>query len=273
MGTYSIRHKVIDDAIEVEHLLKDILKNAFRIIPSNKKLKAFGVGRQNLPAQSRLDILDDLGFLEKRLYDEIILVFQIRNKFAHLKECRTFLDLKKLDSGAEFLKTLSRKLDLAEELRNAEEGYILYWNFVVYFVIDELKLLNRELIAGMMDEFERYLASEIFKQFGPLLKNHDTLFFRQNKEVELDMAKYLNSLLSFIQLQYIELGKSIDVINKPELFEQIFKKRGDYEDYIAFSKMVSEPLTNHPESQSPSSESHSDLPGDTPSPPATQIKP
>jgi hypothetical protein len=248
------------------------LLRAFRITDPAKEKKALGRKGSNITAQNRLDLLYDMDYIPLDAYNDIKLILEIRNKYAHNDIYTDFTSLN-LPGNNQAYNSL-KKIQIALEGEWALEKELnLKWGYVVNSALIFLSNLEKELISGMMEEFEKFLSHSIYLNLGIVFSEHYKSFSNEFAEKEFQMKDYINSLSEYIVIRRHEFGKSIDVKANPEYFPEIFKRRGTLQEYEQLSKKASKLSKNPPESQSPSSESPSGSPDDTPPPPPSHTQP
>ena len=88
-----LRSSILLCAIREENEISRALKYLLRTVrPDSKTL---GNKSSSLSFKSKVDLLFDIGDLEKPAYDKLILFMEIRNQFIHNPMCNSFADLAK----------------------------------------------------------------------------------------------------------------------------------------------------------------------------------
>ena len=120
----SFRSMVLECAIQIEKLITELIMLYLDVTDDN--LKAFGNDSSNIAFSDKLNILLDIGvFRDKKkkalkIYNQCVLVSQIRNKVVHVYDCNTFISTMKMIKGGsdKLLPHLQENEDTGDEEMN-----------------------------------------------------------------------------------------------------------------------------------------------------------
>lgn len=222
------RFRVIDDAIDIESHLVTIVQYAFRLYA--KKPKATGSNSSAITAKNRLDLLWDANFISPELHKSIDYIFQVRNKFAHLKECNNWTALRQYDNGKVALDHIKKESNLSPQKSESDEEYLTKcWVEFVNGVNLQLDKLRFELIGGIHVEVLRFYSEVLLtKHLSDIFHQHHLDFINKHPQQRNNplLIEYLNKLGDKVSKHLFTL---IDDHNKLSLEEQlrIFEKRTD----------------------------------------------
>ena len=276
----NIRHIIIDDALLIESYLTICVGNLLRIGDFSKSM-TLGFTNFALSSRAKIQILKDLKLFNSssKMESDLIKIFEIRNKFAHLVEVDSFVKLSQIakDLG-DYLKN-NCKEQTSEEILNiisvkgnkknnnnkinqkGKKG-----NETKHLVFDEKYLfaayqrLHSRIQFGLMEIFQKIqggLLSEIHSFFlvKAVIDKPDEIaeFIKielQNKKIKSITIEKLNHLLPKI------IGPAIKAValkineeyRKSGNIDSIFSKEADLNEFLPYLESMSNhtPSTNSP---------------------------
>nr|WP_288835567.1 hypothetical protein [uncultured Flavobacterium sp.] len=167
MKKYNIdlRSKILMYSIQQEALSSEVIKKFLRI--SKQDLKTLGNKTSSFSFKNKIDLLFDIGDIEKEEYPFLIKFMEIRNQFIHNPTCSTFLDLKiENNEYTNFLKK-NFKNDIVEEEQSLSDSY----DELNVFCKQLLIKLDKEYDEGITKEQHRFLNAELENNFESIFSN------------------------------------------------------------------------------------------------------
>ena len=90
----ALRSSILLCSIREENEVSKALKYLLRTVKDGSK--TLGNKSSSLSFKTKVDLLSDIGDLDKTEYDRLILFMEIRNQFIHNPECNSFADFGKV---------------------------------------------------------------------------------------------------------------------------------------------------------------------------------
>ncbi|MCG9909961.1 MAG: hypothetical protein MH137_01560 [Flavobacteriales bacterium] len=160
------RYFVIDSTIQIEHLISKTLGIILGIDWKNSK--SFGFKSSSLSFNQKVFIIQDLGKSDKLLVDKLDCLIQIRNKFAHVYEVKTFEDFFSLSTSTNDVKKKLERYYISDNLKNDENKYQSYFTKLTYDIVNSLIaiIINHEVERGKKNykkDLNQKVVNELFK--------------------------------------------------------------------------------------------------------------
>lgn len=167
MKKYNIdlRSKILMYSIKQEELSSEIVKKFLRI--SKHDLKTLGNKISSFSFKNKIDLLFDIGDIEKEQYSFLIKFMEIRNQFIHNPTCSTFLDLKRENN--ELTNYIKKKFEnrIVDEEQSLSESFDKLNEFSNQVLIK----LDKEYDEGITRELHRFLDAKLESNFESILIN------------------------------------------------------------------------------------------------------
>ena len=160
-----LRSYILDLALSIEELSTQIIKSLLRKIKTDSK--TLGNKSSSLSLKNKIDILYDLGDVDKKTYNKIIKFMEIRNQFIHNPECNTFTDL--VSNSPDLTKYLTT--EFKNTLKDQEKSLIESFKQLHIHSFSELLILLGEYKDGEQEEVNRYMNSLLVEDIVSILDN------------------------------------------------------------------------------------------------------
>lgn len=213
MEKYNIdlRSKILVYSIRQEELSTEIVKKFIRIV--KRDLKTLGNNSTNFSFKNKIDLLFDIGDLDKKQYPRFIKFMEIRNQFMHNPTCSTFLDLKSQNKEITNFLTTNFKNDIEDE----EQSLFKSLAELNAFCEEVLIKLDKEYDEGITKEIHRFLAAKLENNFESLLSKTIDELTKSERFNKSDIG-FIEFCFRCYRDEYI-----IDEINKVSKWETLEK--------------------------------------------------
>lgn len=217
-----LRGKVLEDSLNLEKLASDVIKSVLRIFKD--QTKTLGNKSSSLSFKNKIDLLFDIGELDKDKFDHLVKFMEIRNQFIHNHECNSFDDLVKINS--ELTNYLIK--NFSDGLKGKE--FDLFGGYLKLYLtcLGNLYILDREYNWGIEGDFRKHISEKILNNFDELTEKAVERFDIAKKEetfaVSYNTSKKQIDL--FIEVLKMEIKfKEIEVLKELELDHNVIYKR------------------------------------------------
>jgi hypothetical protein len=159
-----LRIQVLTNSLRLEQSASNILKAILRIL--KQKTKTLDNKSSSLSFKNKVDLMHDLNELSKEEYDNLIKFMEIRNQLIHNHECTSFLKLS--ETNPELSNFLKKKFPNSEP----DQEISLNKSYNELYVVCQggLLVLEKEYVAGLKIDFEKYVALQVEKRFDELIE-------------------------------------------------------------------------------------------------------
>lgn len=187
-----LRSTILICSIRTEEAASDIVRNMLRIIKGDSK--TLGNKSSSLSFKNKIDLLYDLGDLEKDEYAQCVKFMELRNQFMHNPNCNKFTDLEL--EAPDIAKFLKSKLPNDEQV--PESNYTESFRQLWVHVMAKLLTLKIEYRKGRSDEFMRFVRAKTFDNFDSIFKSANEAW-KEEKAKHRTQNKIVNP---FFQIGY-----------------------------------------------------------------------
>lgn len=223
-----LRSRIIAQVLRLEQTTSDLLISIFRI--NNKKPKTLGDKSSALSLKNKIDLLFDLGEIDKTDYTNAQKIMEIRNQFVHNHSADSFTSFKSINP--ELIKFLvdNRPKDLPNGL-SEEEQYLVTFIHIHRILLGKLLLSNIEYSNGVIKEMRKHLNDLTVENFDGIwqkavdeavqekIDSIDILFM---SKPDLDYSSIYSKLRMGIAKFQLEELKNLD---DPKKLENVYKRK------------------------------------------------
>ena len=163
-----LRSFVIGNVLRLEQTSTDAIRAILRMFKKNSK--TLGNQSSAFSFKTKIDLLYDLGELDKTHYLHLLKLMEIRNQFAHNVKATSFVELDKINPSIN--KHLSKYTPKEIEKKIDRES-ILILSFFELFKITAAKLLiiENEYHEGIQKEIRKYINDAIIENIDQIWNN------------------------------------------------------------------------------------------------------
>ncbi len=219
-----LRSFILQHAIRQEALTSEILKFIFRILKNDTK--TLDNTSSSLSFKNKIDLLLDLGDIEKKDHSHFIKLMEIRNQFAHNPKCTSFVALNNINSDyTKFLKNFKN------DEKKPEESLCVSYIFLFKHCHKILCQIKRSYQLGFLTELQRYQCYELlnnrFNDWITQTKQDFEGFWQKGKHTTETLASFkieffIMTLEAYKYKMFADISK--DVIENA-LYNQIFANK------------------------------------------------
>lgn len=217
-----LRGKVLEDSLNLEKLASNVIKSVLRIFKD--QTKTLGNKSSSLSFKNKIDLLFDIGELDKVKLDHLVKFMEIRNQFIHNHECNSFDDLVRINQ--ELTNYLIK--NFSDGLKGKE--FDLYGGYLKLYLtcFGNLYILDREYNWGIEGDFRKHISDKILNNFDELIEQSIERFDIAQKEdtfaISFDTSKKQIDL--FVNILRMEIKvKQLEELKELELDHNVIYKR------------------------------------------------
>lgn len=219
MENYNIglRSKILMCSIKQEELSAEVVKKFLRIFKQD--LKTLGNKTSSFSFKNKIDLLFDIGDIEKEQYPFFIKFMEIRNQFIHNPTCSTFLNLKR--ENIEVTNYLKKNLEnkISDEEQSLSDSF------------DKLNAFCENILIKLDEEYDQGIKNDLHRFLDAKLENNFILILDRTINDMKESGKYSKSDIDFVEFCFInnrnELNFDIvkDVIDDKFSIKDIYGRK------------------------------------------------
>lgn len=192
------RALIIEEGVTLESVITQILGLVLDISPSNSKI--LGIGGHGLSFKSKIDLLSEMNITPPDVKSDLQLFYELRNKFAHVKEIDSFskyFEIQKIKPSKQFL-SYSKNYDGSSEedkFKFSYKGLIENIKKFLTLAIEKLRIALRSkiklgsLVNGIQDyKYDSVTATHFIDAIKNQVKEipRDGEYFNWSEQISLD---------------------------------------------------------------------------------------
>lgn len=148
----NIRLKVIEDAIQMEEMIAHNICAVIGIKPGTSKL--FGSTSAALPFSAKIDLLQEVQYFDNEAKQKLLMLAQIRNKFAHMSSVNNYTTcFERLAGAVKKLEKWYPKTKIADFDTNERYFFGLYYALLTD-VFEEVARFNKFIYDKVKEDYE-----------------------------------------------------------------------------------------------------------------------